>query len=691
MPVVSVSVDGGNVREARADRHARSCAAAFRQAGIGSALVLALSFAGRAAAADENALADLTSFNLEDLMQVEVSSVARKQQTMADTAAAAYVISQEDIRRSGATSIPEALRLAPGLNVARIGSSGWAISARGFNGRYANKLLVLMDGRTLYTPMFSGVFWDVQDTFMEDIERIEVIRGPGAAMWGANAVNGVINIITRSARDTQGNLAVAGAGSMERGFAGFRHGGQTDDDTYYRVYAKAFDRDAAESADGKRQDDDWRGARSGFRLDKKLIGGDKFTVQGDTYELTVGETVHESTVLTPPYSNAYAADDKARGLNLLTRWEHRLADQSEITLQAYFDRTEFTAPKLSETQNTFDVDFQHRLAPSLMHDIMWGANLRYIQSRAGNTAEIAFTPESHSYANASVFVQDDIALIPERLRLTLGTKLEKPHFGGTEFQPNARLLWTPDGSNSVWAAASRASRTPSRGETESRIALGVVPGPVQLATEPDSDLQAEQLTAYEIGYRTVLTPRLSVDVAAFSNHYRNLSQWTVGASTLAMTPVPHVQTAFNYTNADSKTRTHGIEIVADWRPLDWMRIEGSYTYLTVHAPEPDGVNTDVAGTNPKHQYSLRWLLDLNAKTQLDFWLRRVGQLSAQTVGVPAYTELDMRIGYAVSKSLDLSLVGQNLLDDRHAEFSESATLPVNYIPRGVFAKATWKF
>ena len=648
--------------------------------------------------ADNTSTEDLGNLALEDLMKIEVSTASRKQQKMADVAAAVYVISQEDIRRSGATSIPEALRMDPGLNVARIGSSSWAISARGFNGRYANKLLVLMDGRTVYTPMFSGVFWNGQDTLMEDIERIEVIRGPGAAMWGANAVNGVINIITKSAHDTRGNLAIAGAGSLERGFAALRHGGQIDEDTDYRVYGKAFDRGAAESRSGNRLDDDWRGGRSGFRLDKKLNGGDRLTVQGDIYSLKVGETVHPYAVLTPPYGTPFAADDTAKGMNLLTRWQHRLADQSEMTLQAYFDQAEFSAPKLSETQQTFDLDFQHRLAPSLRHDIMWGVNVRHIRSRAGNTADIVFSPESRSYTNFSLFLQDDIALIPERLRLTLGSKLEKPHFGDTELQPNVRLLWTPNGSNSLWLAASRASRTPSRGETESRVAVAVLQPtaqsynlPVQLVTVPNPDLEAEKLTAYEIGYRALLTNRLSLDIAAFSNRHSDQSQWNVGTAQLATTPAMHLSTPLAYINAETTTKTRGIEIVADWRPLDWMRLEASHTWLRVTAPAPDGVNTYVAGTSPTRQYALRWTMDLSAKTQFDFWLRRVGKLQSQDQEIPAYTELDIRLGYAVNKNLDLSLVGQNLLDSRHAEFSETSIIPVSYIPRSVYAKATWKF
>lgn len=677
-----------------------SCAKRYKSRGqiaFKRLLAIGLSLAACGTQADD----DLAGLNLEDLMKVEVSSVARKQQKMADTAAAAYVISQEDIRRSGATSIPEALRLAPGLNVARIGSSGWAISARGFNGRYANKLLVLMDGRTIYTPMFSGVFWDVQDTFIEDIERIEVIRGPGAAMWGANAVNGVINIITKSAKNTQGNLAVVGAGKEERGFAGFRHGGQSGEDAYYRVYGKGFERNAALDGSGQRLNDDWRAFQTGFRTDRKLPGGDRLTIQGDAYKLKVGETVRSNAILTPPYGNTYAADDHARGMNLLVRWEGRLADQSEFTLQAYFDRIQFSAPKLSDTQNTFDLDFQHRLSPSLLHDVMWGANVRHIQSKADGTADISFAPASHAYHNVSAFVQDDIALVPERLRLTLGAKLEKPHFGGAELQPNARLLWTPNGTNSLWAAVSRASRTPSRGEAEARIALGIVPPftqanpspfPMQLMTEPNPDLQAEKLTAYEIGYRTLWTPRLSLDIAAFANRYQGLSQWKVGTPTPDALPAPNsLILPFSYVNSATGTRTRGIEIVADWRVFDWIRLEGSYTYLKLIVPPPDGVNTDYSERSPSSQFALRCLMDLDAKTQLDFWLRHIGKLDARTQGVPSYTALDIRLGHAVHKGLDLSLVGQNLLDRRHAEFPDSGSLPINYLPRGVYAKATWRF
>ena len=661
---------------------------------------LILTLISCSAASADDSLDEIAGMNLEDLMKVEVSTVSRKQQKMADVASAVHVISQEDIRRSGATSIPEALRLAPGLNVARIGSSSWAISARGFNDRYANKLLVQIDGRSVYTPLFSGVFWDVQDTMMEDIDRIEVIRGPGAAMWGANAVNGVINIITKSAKDTQGNLLVAGAGEEERGFAGFRHGGQSDEDTFYRVYGKGFDRNAAVDSSGKRLDDDWRGTQAGFRLDKRLADGDKLTLQGDQYRRTVGETVRPCTILTPPYGAAYPADDKASGLNLLARWQHKLADQSEIQLQGYFDRVQISAPKLSDVQHTFDLDFQHHLAPSLRHDIIWGANLRHIKSSPVNTPEIAFNPNTISYTNSSIFAQDDIAIVAERLRLTVGGKLEKPRFGGTQFLPNARLMWTPDGTNSVWFSASRASRTPSRGEATGQVALGVVPPltgtnttplPMQLMAYSNSNLRGEILKAFEIGYRAMLTPRLSFDIAAYENRYERLSQWQLGSPSLSFDPVMNLNVPLSYLNATTSMKTRGIEAVADWRPLNWMRFEGSYTLIRYITAPWDGVNVDFSGTTPRHQYALRWQTDISARTQFDLSVRHITKLSASDREVPAYTSLDLRLGHAVSKNLDVSIVGQNMLDKRHLEFAEWGNVPAYYMPRSLFAKATWKF
>lgn len=642
--------------------------------------------------ADEGAMPAIEDLSLNDLMQIEVSSASRKSQTLSNTAAAAFVITQEDIRRSGVTSIPEALRFAPGIEVAQIGASKWAVTSRGFNSLYANKLLVLMDGRTIYTPLFSGVFWDLQDTMMEDIERIEVIRGPGAAMWGANAVNGVINIITKKAKDTLGNLVVAGAGNQERGFAAFRHGGQFSDGGSYRIYGKDFERNATVNAAGQKQNDTWRSGQLGFRMDRSISGDHRLTVQGDTYRKTVNGTTYPLTVL-PPFNTTIQANDQASGSNLLARWEGNLSSGSEFTLQAYYDHVRFNAPLLSDTENTLDIDFQHRLHPNETNDLMWGASYRHISSSTGNTSAIAFTPASIGYRNVSVFVQDDIALVADQLRLTLGSKLENSHFGGTQFQPNARILWTPDTRNSVWASISRASRTPSRGEVQSNIALGTMPtglpAPFNLAqvmSVGNPNLAAEKVTAAEIGYRTQWNDRFSSDITAFSNRYTNLAKFTLG--------VPALTVPMIWTNSTQAVTTRGLELSADWDALEWMRLIGSYSYLKIGLPA-DPSNPDTAGLSPRNHGSLRCQMDLNEKSKLDFAVRHVSRLTANNQTVPAYTAFDARFAYAPQPGLELSLAAQNLFSPHHLEYRQSAALTIpalpSEIPRSIYAKLAWSY
>ncbi len=637
-------------------------------------------------------------FSINELMQMEVSSVSRKSQALSDTAAAAFIISQEDIRRSGATSIPDALRMAPGIEVAQINASSWAITARGFNGRYANKLLVLMDGRTLYTPLFSGVFWDLQDTLMEDIERIEVIRGPGAVMWGANAVNGVINIITKKAKDTQGNLLVAGGGNQEQGFAGYRHGGKVGDDGSYRVYAKTFERNPFVDTTGQGLHDDWRSVQGGFRIDNRISSDHRYTVQGDVYRKNIGNTVTPQTVL-PPFNAPFTVDDHADGANLLARWDGNLSDGSEIMLQGYYDRVSFNAAALSDTQDMLDIDFQHRLHPNADHDLMWGANYRFIHSSAVSTQAIAFNPNSLGYHNGSVFVQDDITLIDDTLRLTLGTKLEESHFGNTQVQPNARLMWTPDRVHSVWASVSRASRTPARGEAQASVGLGGAPtglpapfDQVQIVAQPNPDLRAEKVFAAEIGYRAQWTKTFSTDVTAFSNHYTDLIMFSRG-SVDPLTMPPWVL-PMTWSNLSREVTTRGIELSSEWQVLDWMRFTGNYSHLKIEMPY-DVNNPDTAGLSPRHRGSLRWQMDLPQNVKLDFTLRHVGKLAAVDHGVPAYTTFDARLAYEPLQGLELSFVAQNLFSPQHLEYRDapasSLMTGIAEIPRSLYGKLSWRF
>ena len=640
--------------------------------------------------AGETRLAAIEEMSIKDLMQVEVSSVSRKSQTLHDTAAAAFIVSQEDIRRSGATSIPEALRMVPGLEVAQLDTWHWAISSRGFNFRLANKLLVLMDGRTVYNPVFSGVSWNVQDTMLEDIERIEVIRGPGAAMWGVNAVNGVINIITKKTKDTLGNLAVAGAGNQERGFAAYRHGGKLGDDGSFRLYAKGYSRDATIGAAGQTQNDTSRTGQVGFRMDRSISSANRLTLQGDAYRQISGATSYPLTLL-PPFNTSAQADYSWSGANLLARWEGSLSKGAEFTLQAYYDRALFSAPFVSDTQDTLDLDFQHRLHPNASHDLMWGANYRHIQSANTNTSALTFTPAILNYQNVSVFVQDDIALSPNKLRLTLGSKLEKTHFGGTQFQPNARMLWTPDRTNSVWAAVSQAARNPTRLETQAVAAQGTFrPAPpilAQVRLSGDPNLGAERVTAMELGYRKQWSSRFSSDIAAFSNRYTNLIIVKQSAFSFPTLTLP---TFFATSNQALTTR--GVELAADWNILDWMRLSGTYTYLDIPAFENAAV-PDPAGHSPRHSGSLRARMDLNKRNQLGLALRYVGEIPSAKGQVSAYTAVDARFAYAPHPGLEFSLVAQNLFSPRHIEWNDATPFfPfASEIPRSIYAKVTWRY
>jgi iron complex outermembrane receptor protein len=449
----------------------------------------------------------LKKLSVEELMNLEVTSVSKRPEKLSATASAIQVITGEDIRRSGATSIPEALRLASNLEVARIDSRQWAITARGFNNTLANKMLVLIDGRTVYTPLYAGVYWDVQDTLLADIDRIEIISGPGATQWGANAVNGVINITTRSARDTQGTALIGASGSELRTLGGLRHGGELSNGLHWRVYGKYFDRDAAVFPNGQDAADVWRMRQGGFRLDSDHPGGsDRLTVQGDVYDGAIGQA-------------GTAADEEVSGGNLLGRWSRTLADNSDLQLQVYYDRTHRDIPNsIAQRLNTYDLDFQHRLPFGTAHDIVWGLSYRAIEDDIAHPATLAFLPERVTLHWYGGFIQDEITLLPERLHLTAGTKLEHNDYTGLEVQPSVRLAWQPGTGQTVWSAVSRAVRTPSRVDRD--LYAPATPPFTQLQGGPD--FASEKLLAYELGYRVQPFQRLALSLATFYHDYDDL-------------------------------------------------------------------------------------------------------------------------------------------------------------------------
>ncbi|MGC3959780.1 MAG: TonB-dependent receptor [Verrucomicrobiota bacterium] len=462
---------------------------------------------------------NLADLEVEQLTEVQVTSVSRHSEPLSGAAAAIYVVSEEDIRRQGFTTIADSLRYVPGIQVAQINSHSWAITARGFNNEYANKLLVQMDGRSVYTPLFAGVYWDVQDTILEDLQQIEVIRGPGAALWGANAVNGVINITSKMAQDTQGWLVTGGGGTEERAFGGVRYGGKLGDEGFFRVYGSYRNTDDSVYSTGADGDDEWQVVRGGFRMDWGSQDTDLFTLQGDAY---VGQEAWQFSEASPtaPFTQTISDDFDISGANVLGRWTKQLANGSEVKIQSYYDHTERESNLPEERREVFDVDAQHHFELNARNDIVWGLGYRVTTDAIRNSFASSFYPTHRTSGLFNIFGQDEITLVENQLRLTLGTRLEHNEFTGFECQPSGRLAWTPTDKSTVWTSISRAVRTPSRAEEDIRINRPF--GTNVYSVLGNHNGESEVLVAYEVGYRASLAPRFSYDVVAFFHDYSEL-------------------------------------------------------------------------------------------------------------------------------------------------------------------------
>jgi iron complex outermembrane receptor protein len=669
-----------------------------------------VSFPGMAAEATESPDPFLDA-PLEELLSMEVTSVAKKKQPLNEVAAAIFIITREDIRRSGVTNIPEALRLAPGIQVARLDANKWAISSRGFNNQFANKLLVMIDGRTVYTPSFSGVYWEVQDTLLEDIDRIEVIRGPGASVWGANAVNGVINIITRSATETRGGYFTVAAGSEQEALADFRYGTDLGSDASARFYLKYGDQDSSYlPATGGEGEDDWRSWRAGFRVDGQLSRQDSWTFQGDLYEADESQLVNEwkdprdpANAIHAPYYLVPGTQDHvdASGWNLLGRWEHVISDRSSTQLQVYYDHTERSELVIGQVHDTLDIDFQHQFRPLPGHDLIWGLGYRRIRDDFDNAFLGAMIPGSSVQNLYSAFLQDEIELVPRHWRLILGSKFEHNDYTGFEIQPTARLLWMPDARNTLWGAVSRAVRTPSRLENGSRMLALIVPAmppflpqPVPLYSLGSSDFKSEKLLAYEMGYRTQPRENLSLDLSLYYNDYDDLQSFQSEDPGALLSNVVF----------DNKlsANTYGLELLVDWWPLEWWRLQSSYSYIQMSvvadagSRDPDNNNTLVENSTPNHQFSIRSMMDLRDDLMLDLWLYYVDELKRTSYSraqspVPAYTSFNARLAWTPYRGLELSLVGQNLFDSHHPEFVGENFLTTTEVERSWYAQMRWNY
>ena len=653
-----------------------------------SAKVLAavLGMCGGVIAAPQEQLAvNLKQLSFEELMDIEVTSVSRKQESLATAAAAITVVTGEDIRRSGATAIAGALRFVPGLHVARTSSNLWAVSSRGFSSVSSEKLLVLTDTRSIYTPLFSGVFWDVQDYLLQDIDRVEVIGGPGAALWGSNAVNGIINITTKSARDTQGTYAEALIGTEEQSLA-TRYGGRTAGGISYRVFAKHFERDGSYRP-GNPSEDDARLSHVGFRSDWDASTADAFTVQGDAYRANVGQ-LSPSVAITGRVGATGNLESQLSGGNVLGRWRHALGGQSEVQLRAYYDRTHRDDPSFRDELETLDIDFQHRLSPTSAQELLWGLNYRSTDNKNTGKGIFALDPRSSQDNVASAFVQDQVSLA-DSVRLTVGTKFEYNDFSGFEFQPNVRLAWHISPRQVLWTAVSRAARVPTRLERDYAIDITDPAGNPIVRLLGNEDFDSEELLAYEGGYRWQVFDTLALDLTAYHNVYKGLASLEPGPRFIAAdgrTVIPYIYRNLNDGEAD------GAGLLATFAASKSWRLVANYSYVDLTI-DPRGLDLNggrfIAGATPRHQFGLRSVLDLGPRWQLDVQLRHHTAIGSTPEGIEEYTEMDVRGAWQVADAVELSLVGQNLLHDHHPEFGSLALR--GEIERSVYGKIAWGF
>ncbi len=641
---------------------------------------------------------DLSQMSVEDLMNLQVTSTSKKEEPVQRAAAAIFVITQEDIRRSGATNIPDLLRMVPGLDVAQTSGTSWAVSSRGFNNEFANKLLVLIDGRDVYSPLFSGVFWENLDVVLDDIERIEVIRGPGAALWGTNAVNGVINIITKKARDTQGGLVSAGGGNLNEGFGLAQYGGKAGGDGYYRVFAQGFQDSAEQLPNGQSAQDPWEMAHAGFRADWIFSKQDSVSVQGDIHYGGADNLGEVITSLTPLISSIQQEHRELKEQDVMAKWSHTFSPRAGFSVQLYYDHSLQAASFLSGNVNEVGIEIEDHFGLGSRQDITWGAGLRNMDMDTKGTLVGSFTPDDSAENQWSTFVQDEITVVPSRLQLTGGLRLQENKYTGVGVQPDARLLWTPSPKNSVWFAASRAIHGVTLDDVGLRFLADAFPGPggiteaVTIFGNPLSQDEAEN--SFQTGYRTQISPKLDLDLTGYFNVHSHVRGTATGTPFVQDDPGGAVIIIpLTFDNLVSG-ETHGVELAANWKPISFWRLGGGYTWLdgSFRDNSPGAVGNPTAGilNSPHHEFSVRSYLDLPHNFQFDSAFYYVGSLNE--LGVQAYPRLDLRLGWKFRERQDLSLVGQNLLSPRHLEFNElNGPFNGSLVKRNVYGKWTFQF
>ncbi|MBZ5695900.1 MAG: TonB-dependent receptor [Acidobacteriia bacterium] len=631
-------------------------------------------------------------------MNIEVTSVSKTEQKLSRTASAVFVISADDIASSGATNIPDLLRMVPGMNVSQINANAWAITVRGFNGRFSNELLVLVDARPVYTQTFGGVFWDVLDLPLEDIQRIEVIRGPGGSVWGANAVNGVVNIITKKASDTRGGLVVGGGGNTLQGFGTTQYGGSAGKKTDYRLYAKYLNQDHLPDSAGQDGGDGWHILRGGFRGDSVLSSKDTLTFQGDLYSAREGTPTVDFPSVTAPARQDIELIANISGGFIQGAWNRTWSDRSDTSLQVSYDgyeRHDF----LRERSNTFDLDFQHHFSGWARQNIVWGLTYRHSELDSSGNLYVSLVPADITTQLFGSFLQDEIAIVPDRLYLTIGTKLEHSHYTGFDFMPSARAAWSPSPQHMLWAAVSKADRTPSAFDASVVSNISTSPGeggvPDVLSFFGNPRVKNEGLIAYEAGYRATVLKQLSVDLTAYYNSYSDQFTAEPSAPFMVQTPPPpHFITPLTYENL-MHGETHGIEVAVNWKATNRWTLSPGYAFEEIHmhlaATSQDMTSASGAeGSSPDDSAQLRSHFVIGHGLSWDTSAYFVGRLTDPKE--PSNTRLDMQLSWRLGKGASLSFVGQNLAKERHVEFVDSTgSARTTSIKRSAYIQFTGRF
>ncbi len=641
---------------------------------------------------------DLTTMNIEDLMNIKVTSVSRTEEKLSLTASAVFVIGPGDIRDSGALNIPDLLRMVPGVDVAQLSSNTWAISVRGLNDRFSNKLLVLLDGRAVYTPTIGGVFWDVLDLPLEDIERIEVIRGPGGSVWGANAVDGVINILTKKSSETHGGLLTAGGGNLDQGFGTVQYGGNLANKTDYRIYTKYQNDDHTPNGAGQPGGDGWHLLNGGFRTDSSLSAKDALMVQGNIY--TGEENLPATQLLSISPSGLQFTDFPVTlsGGFIQSVWNHTFSERTGTTAELSYS-TYQRDDALRDGRRTLNADLQHHILWGDRQSVLWGLAVQYTSSHSNGNFLVSLNPPSETNYLFSSFVQDEIALIPDRFYLTVGTKLERNYYTGWAAMPSARAAWLINDRHMLWAAYSRPVRTPSETDVALRSNVaeftgqGGLPAVIEITGNPNYG--NETTTAYELGYRTSVSKKLSIDFAAYYNEYTDLQTTEPGTPFLESTPAPlHLVVPMVYENM-MYGEAHGLEISTKWQLTNRWSISPAYAFEEIHLnTEPasqDAISVPNAeGSSPRHSAQLRSRLELSHGLDWTASAYFVDRLPAENI--PAYTRVDTQLTWKWGERGTISLVGQNLQQDHHFEIHDfHNSIDANQVKRSAYAMIRWRF